>query len=121
VGRAFQIADDILDCAGAESVTGKSVAHDLQEGKLTLPVLLACEADPAVREQIRQQLGESGMSAEAARDILALVQQAGGVDRARAQALALVDAAVAELAALPPSPFRDGLRAVAVLSVERVS
>ena len=46
VGRAFQIADDILDCAGAEAVTGKSVAHDLQEGKLTLPVLLACEGDP---------------------------------------------------------------------------
>jgi octaprenyl-diphosphate synthase len=121
VGRAFQIADDILDCAGAESVTGKSVAHDLQEGKLTLPVLLACEGDPSVRERIRQQLGENGMTAEAARDVLALVRQAGGVDRARSQALALVTTAVAELAVLPPSPFRDGLREVAVLSVERVS
>jgi octaprenyl-diphosphate synthase len=121
VGRAFQIADDILDCAGAESVTGKSVAHDLQEGKLTLPVLLACDADPAVRERIRRELGEGGMSAEAARQVLALVQQAGGVDRARSQALALVDGAVAELAVLPASPYRDALREMARLSVERVS
>src|SRR5436190_11088468 len=37
VGRAFQIVDDILDCAAQEEVAGKSVGHDLQEGKLTLP------------------------------------------------------------------------------------
>ena len=48
LGRAFQIADDVLDSAIDETTAGKSVGHDLQEGKLTLPVLLACEADPAL-------------------------------------------------------------------------
>ena len=44
LGRAFQIADDVLDSAIDEATAGKSVGHDLQEGKLTLPVLLAYES-----------------------------------------------------------------------------
>ncbi len=121
VGRAFQIVDDVLDCAASEAVAGKSVAHDLQEGKLTLPVLLACESDPAIRERIRAELGERGMPEPAAHAVLELVRAAGGVDRARARAVALVDEALAELTVVPASPFRDGLRDLALFAVERVS
>ena len=123
VGRAFQIVDDVLDCAAAEDVTGKSVGHDLQEGKLTLPVLLACEAEPALRDRIRAALGDEGkgMSAGDASTLLAAVREAGGVERARVQARTLVDDALAELSALPPSPHRDALSALALFSVHRVS
>jgi octaprenyl-diphosphate synthase len=121
VGRAFQIADDVLDCAAAESVAGKSVGHDLQEGKLTLPVLLACEAEPALRERIRAALGEKGMSAEAAAALLVEVREVGGVERARAKARTMIDEALAELGALPPSVHRDALSALALFSVHRVS
>jgi octaprenyl-diphosphate synthase len=121
VGRAFQIADDILDCAAAEAVAGKSVGQDLQEGKLTLPVLLACEVDPTIRARIRAELGEKGMPAEAAHAVLEHVQRAGGVELARGKALALVEDALADLATLPASPFREALRDLAVLSVERDS
>ena len=121
LGRAFQIADDILDCAVAESVAGKSVGHDLMEGKLTLPVLLACERDPSIRERVRAELGETGTSPEATREILQLVQRAGGVDDARARAHELAVEAIREIGVLPASPYRDGLRDLAVMSVERVS
>jgi octaprenyl-diphosphate synthase len=121
VGRAFQIVDDVLDCAAQETVAGKSVAHDLQEGKLTLPVLLACEAQPELRERIRAALGEKGMAADVALPLLAAVHQAGGVERARARALALAEEARTELGALPPSRYRDALAALATLCVERVS
>jgi octaprenyl-diphosphate synthase len=121
VGRAFQIADDVLDCAALETVAGKSVGHDLQEGKLTLPVLLACETEPALRERIRSALGERGMSAEAAAVLLEAVRAAGGVELARQRAFALVAEAQAELALVPASPHREALRALAHFSVERVS
>jgi octaprenyl-diphosphate synthase len=121
VGRAFQIADDVLDCASLETVAGKSVGHDLQEGKLTLPVLLACEAQPALRAQIRGALGERGMSAEAAAPLLTAVRAAGGVELARQRAFALVAEAQAELALVPASPHREALKALAHFSVERVS
>ncbi len=121
VGRAFQIADDVLDCSAEEQVAGKSVGHDLREGKLTLPVLLACEARPALRERLRAELGERGMSPEAAAAILEEARDAGGVEQARARARALADEAVAQLAALPPSHYREALRDLALFSVERVS
>jgi octaprenyl-diphosphate synthase len=121
VGRAFQIVDDVLDCAAPEAVAGKSVGHDLREGKMTLPVLLACEAAPGLREEIRARLGERGMSASDAADMLTEVRAAGGVEAARARALALATEASAELERLPDGPFRQALRDVAAFSVERVT
>src|SRR4051795_7028227 len=124
LGRAFQIADDVLDSAIDETTAGKSVGHDLQEGKLTLPVLLACEADPALGQRLRKQIGEQGMPAAVAGEILAGGRAAGrrgergvrapvgggfrggggaggGVDRARRKASALADEAVRALEAVP--------------------
>ena len=121
LGRAFQIADDVLDSAIDETTAGKSVGHDLQEGKLTLPVLLACEADPALGRRIRKQLGEQGVPAAVAAEILADVRAAGGVDKARRKAAALADEAARALEALPASPYRDALRALARLSADRSS
>jgi octaprenyl-diphosphate synthase len=47
VGIAFQIADDLLDLTGDESTAGKSLGTDLQQGKLTLPLLRALAKLPA--------------------------------------------------------------------------
>jgi len=121
VGRAFQIADDVLDSAIDETTAGKSVGHDLQEGKLTLPVLLACEADPALGQRIRKRIGERAIPAAVASEILAEVRAAGGVEKARLKAAALADEAARALDALPASPYRDGLRTLARLSADRSS
>ena len=83
LGRAFQIADDVLDSDVDQATAGKSVGHDLTEGKLTLPVLLACEADPALGSYVRSHLGEGGVPAEVAAEILQRVPR-GGRRRARA-------------------------------------
>jgi len=121
LGRAFQIVDDILDCTSGESTTGKSGGRDLQEGKLTLPVLLACDSDPNLRPRIRDALGESGIAAESAHAILTAVRAAGGVERARKRALAFAEEAMTELVALPASTYRDALADLAQLSVDRVA
>jgi octaprenyl-diphosphate synthase len=121
LGRAFQIADDVLDSAIDETTAGKSVGHDLQEGKLTLPVLLACEADPALGRRIRKQLGEKGVPAAVAAEILADVRAAGGVEKARQKAAALAEEAARALDALPASAYRDALRGLAHLSADRSS
>lgn len=121
LGRAFQIADDVLDSASDEETAGKSVGHDLQEGKLTLPVLLACEADPELGRRVRGQLGERGVPAAVVAGILAEVRAAGGIERARQRAAALADEAVSALAAVPASPHRDALAVLARLSADRSS
>jgi octaprenyl-diphosphate synthase len=121
LGRAFQIIDDVLDCTSDERVSGKSAGRDLQEGKLTLPVLLACDSDPNLRSRIRQALGEQGIPADLAHDLLTAVRAAGGIERARKRALALAEEAVAELSVLPSSRHRDGLAELCRLSVDRVA
>jgi geranylgeranyl pyrophosphate synthase len=49
LGVAFQIVDDILDCAGATIETGKIAGTDLRDGTPTLPLLLAAQEDETVR------------------------------------------------------------------------
>ena len=53
LGFAFQIADDVLDYRG---LGGKEPGQDLRDGKMTLPLILACEADPALHARVRQAL-----------------------------------------------------------------
>jgi geranylgeranyl pyrophosphate synthase len=52
LGIAFQIADDILDCAGETVETGKIAGTDLREGTPTLPLLLAAQEDEVVRRAL---------------------------------------------------------------------
>ncbi|MHB8470422.1 MAG: polyprenyl synthetase family protein [Gaiellaceae bacterium] len=52
LGVAFQIADDVLDCAGVTVETGKISGTDLRDGTPTLPLLLAAQQDEAVRDAL---------------------------------------------------------------------
>jgi octaprenyl-diphosphate synthase len=119
LGRAFQIADDVLDCSADEATAGKSVGQDIQEGKLTLPVLYACEADPDLQALVRAKVGERAVSPADAREILAATRAAGGVGRARARAQDLAAMAASELAVLPASAYRDALADLATMSADR--
>jgi geranylgeranyl pyrophosphate synthase len=49
LGIAFQITDDVLDCAGETVETGKIAGVDLREGTPTLPLILAARTDEVVR------------------------------------------------------------------------
>jgi len=51
LGVAFQIADDVLDCAGATIETGKIAGTDLRDGTPTLPLLLAATASSCALPQ----------------------------------------------------------------------
>lgn len=120
LGRAFQIADDVLDCAGDDATIGKAAGHDILEGKLTLPVLLAAAKDPALTALLREKVGEKAVHPEDAARILELTRAAGGVTAARDQALSLAEDAVAALAVLPASPYREALAEMARFAADRV-
>src|SRR5262249_33502608 len=57
LGVAFQIADDLLDLVGEERATGKSLGTDLEQQKLTLPLIrLLAGASPDLAPRLRQLL-----------------------------------------------------------------
>jgi geranylgeranyl pyrophosphate synthase len=80
LGIAFQITDDILDCAGATIETGKVAGTDLREGTPTLPLLLAARDDEVVRAALEGGPLEDG--------ILIRVAATGAIEESREVALA---------------------------------
>jgi geranylgeranyl pyrophosphate synthase len=52
LGIVFQIVDDILDCTGQTIETGKVAGTDLRDGTPTLPLILAAQEDPVVRDAL---------------------------------------------------------------------
>jgi geranylgeranyl pyrophosphate synthase len=107
LGVAFQIADDILDCAGETIETGKLAGTDLREGTPTLPLLLAAREDEVVR------LALAGGPLDGA---LLRVAATGAIERSREVAL---DYARRARASLNGAGRRDELEALAQAVVER--
>lgn len=61
LGMAFQIADDVLDLTQTSATTGKDSGNDLQNGRLTLPLLraVACAESREDREFISSAVHQS--------------------------------------------------------------
>ena len=120
LGLAFQIVDDMLDFVGDATTLGKPVGHDLEEGKITLPLIRALSAAPDDRRQemegvlAKEDKGEADWSA-----IVEFVNAFDGVEGARRTARDYAQKAEACLDALEPSPSRAVLQQAVRLVVER--
>ena len=126
LGYAFQIADDLLDYgirnASGPGETGKNPGQDLREGKWTLPLLLACEADAQLHADVLEAFDAGPPMAEAAAsDIVQRVLASDGVTEARAIADRHADAAAEALGALPPSGAREALQQIPSYVVRRTN
>jgi octaprenyl-diphosphate synthase len=123
LGAAFQLIDDVLDYRSDPTSRGKNLGEDLAEGKMTLPLIHALkQAAGAERDLIRTAItdagAEDGPEPDFAR-IIGCIDATGGIEYTRERALAESQAAVAALAAVPASRYRDALAELANVAVER--
>jgi len=117
LGLAFQVADDLLDLVGREDAGGKTLGTDLEQQKLTLPLihmLAALPADEAA--SLRSVLGNGKPKRAAVANAL---DRTGAVHYARERAESLAADAAGELDALPPSECRELLRMMTRWAVRR--
>ncbi len=118
IGLAFQIADDLLDLVGEEKKTGKSLGTDLEQRKLTLPLIyLLTQSDKTLSTRVRQILcGGDNHKREALRPFLI---KGGGMEYAQRRAEELSAKARAELTSLPLSNCRSVLEVLTEHVVHR--
>ena len=120
LGLAFQITDDTLDYAADQRQLGKVLGKDLDEGKVTLPLIyLIRKADPEEREHIRSILHADTVSEHDLTYTLGLMEKYGAVDEALNLAQSLSNESKAALAVFPDSMPRQALMALADYVVQR--
>lgn len=117
LGMAFQVADDLLDLLGREATAGKTLGTDLEQQKLTLPLIRMLATLPTEEAAgLRKVLGNGRPKRAAIVDGLA---RTGAVEYARDRAESLAAEAAAELDCLPPSHSRELLRLLTEWAVKR--
>jgi octaprenyl-diphosphate synthase len=120
LGMAFQVVDDILDYTGTQEVTGKPSGHDLREHKVTLPLIVSLP-----RLGRKQRLAVNALFAAAEPDdelilpVLDAIEDAGGIEFARAKAREFADRAVCEIEDLPESAAATALSDAVTYTIER--
>jgi geranylgeranyl pyrophosphate synthase len=117
-GIAFQIIDDVLDFSGNQSQLGKPVGSDLQEGLLTLPVLLYADKypnDPNINLLLEVKDGNH----PAATSLIASIQDSGVLDDAIDQARDLISDGQRAIKHVPYSAYTEALSSLADSVVER--
>ena len=121
LGLAFQIKDDLFDYAGGEAL-GKPVGIDLQEQKITLPLLCALDSVPEeeaaeVRSKVRRIVDEPAL----AKDIRDFVLAHGGVESAVSEMEKYIEEAIFCLEELPASAEKSYLAQLARYVGERTN
>ena len=119
LGTAFQLTDDLLDFTATDDVLGKAAGVDLLAGKVTLPLIYLMDGEPSSRDMIDHVIREASYENVSRAELLAAVERAGGLDRARARADQFAEAARASLENLPESDYCDALRAIPTYVLER--
>lgn len=110
LGMAFQLVDDILDYTSNETVLGKPVLKDLEEGKATLPIIyLMQRADRAERRFIERVVQAQDFSSENKKKIIRLVRAYQTLAETQTLAERFAQEARSTLLDFPDSIYKEAL------------
>lgn len=113
LGLAFQIVDDCLDLEGSEEIVGKSLGTDVNEGKLTLPVLVTLEAADAAGRRRIEEIYRSPSVSDRVGTLLREFPIHAGIEASLRRADAFIREALADLEKMPAGPARNSLETMA--------
>lgn len=125
-GIAFQLADDVLDYVAEQRDLGKRLGKDLEEGKITMPLIyLLKTASEQERDEIREIIkGQVSKEKDQASNnglnrILELFSKYNAIEESLKVARSLIEEAKSELDIFPASREKDALLIMAEYAMQR--
>jgi octaprenyl-diphosphate synthase len=108
MGIAFQIQDDLLDYGSSD--IGKPTGNDIQERKVTLPLIEALEStDSKMNQRIKRLFSNKRKTDRDTREIIQFVHESGGYQRAKDTMNNFAEKAIVLVNEFPDSNARESL------------
>jgi octaprenyl-diphosphate synthase len=116
MGIAFQMVDDVLDVAGHPDLLGKPTGMDLRDGNPALPIILALKnGDTTVLDAFECQTPSESQVAAAIKSI----KTGPAIEEAKALAKRSAHEALKSIKKLPPSLYRNALKTLVQVVIDR--
>ena len=116
LGIAFQMIDDVLDVVGHKELLGKPTGIDLRDGNPSLPIILSLRTEEAaVVRAFKSSRPEEAEIQEA----LEVIGRGPAIEEARNLSRSYAEKALGPVKKLPPSIYRNALKTLISLIVER--
>lgn len=120
LGSAFQITDDTLDYVAKEEEFGKAIGKDLDEGKMTLPLIRTLKKGNAEEKNLIKRVVENNnRDARDVAEVLSLIHHYDGINYSLNKAKAYIDEGKGYLESFASSEARAALFAISDYIVER--
>ncbi|URJ25177.1 octaprenyl diphosphate synthase [Candidatus Blochmannia ocreatus (nom. nud.)] len=120
VGVAFQLIDDLLDYDASETILGKNIGNDLNEGKLTLPLLHTIHHSTPKQASFIRNAIKTGNNRHLLNKILSTMREYGSLEYTKKCATIRINKAISCLKILPTSPYKKALKSLATNIVQRI-
>jgi octaprenyl-diphosphate synthase len=128
-GVAFQLTDDILDYIAMQDDLGKKLGKDLEEGKITMPLIKLLEAASDAEKQeivriIRETSGAAGkitarQNKANLKRITGLFSHYNSIEESFTIARGMVEEAKAGLALFPDSRYKEAIISMSDYTLQR--
>ena len=120
LGMAFQITDDNLDYTADEKALGKGLGKDLEEGKITLPIIyLLNDALPAEVERVKAIISDENFSGAALSYILELMNKYSSIKKSYEKARIFIKEARKNLDIFGDSTEKNALLTISDYTLTR--
>jgi len=120
LGSAFQITDDTLDYVAGEEEFGKTIGKDLDEGKMTLPLIRTVEKCTSEEKKlIRQVIENSNRNNKDIAEVVSFIHRYDGINYSLSKAKSYIDAGKRFLEPFEDSEEKTALLVVADYIIER--
>ena len=120
IGIAFQLMDDTLDYISVKETLGKAIGQDLNEGKITLPLIQVLKVcSQTEQERLKKIIQDRQRQEVDLNYVMEVVRDRGGIEYTMQAAENFITRAKDSLSSFSPSTEKDALLSLADYAIRR--